>query len=52
MDLRKVANKKIKMEKITSMFGDKFSKSYNDNPVKAFQGLKPIDQVIFEEKIL
>jgi hypothetical protein len=52
MDLRKVANKKVKMEKVASIFGDQFSKSYSDNPVKAFQSLKPIDQVLFHEKVI
>jgi hypothetical protein len=52
LDLRKVACKKVKMEKVASIFGEKFSKSYSDNPVKAFQELKPIDQVLFKGKLL
>lgn len=52
LDLRKVACKKVKMEKLASMFGEKFSKEYKNNPVKAFQSLKPIDQVLFNERLL
>jgi len=52
LNLRKVVGRKTKMEKIASMFGTKFSNEYSNNPVKAFQGLKPIDQVLFGEKVL